>query len=282
MSYERFLHPLPTDPDIRYNDRDMICVNLIQSYIRLLNFVQRNMPDKFRLADNGIDRLDLRVMIFREVISNTLLHREYISSYTNKFLIFRDRVITENWTKPFQTGDIDINDWRTRTKNPLITKVFREMKWAEELGSGQKNIRKYAPLYFENTEIEIHSGEEFIFSITYRDPKEFEFADNISTSREQVRTKSGLSWEQVGIKLALSQGEIRTILETCISEKSLMEVITILHFSNRTKFRNKYIKPLISEGLLAMTVPNKPNSRLQKYYTTEKGKSLLLCQDGSN
>ena len=50
---------------------------LIQSYIRLLNFVQRNMPDKFRLADNGIDRLDLRVMIFREVISNTLLHREY-------------------------------------------------------------------------------------------------------------------------------------------------------------------------------------------------------------
>lgn len=96
MSYERFLHPLPTDPDIRYNDRDMICANLIQSYIRLLNFVQRNMPDKFRLADNGIDRLDLRVMIFREVISNTLLHREYISSYTNKFLIFRDRVITEN------------------------------------------------------------------------------------------------------------------------------------------------------------------------------------------
>lgn len=163
----------------------MICVNLIQSYIRLLNFVQRNMPDKFRL--------DLRIMIFREVISNTLLHREYISSYTNKFLIFRDRVMTENWTKPFQTGDIDINDWHTRTKNPLITKVFREMKWAEELGSGQKNIRKYAPLYFENSEIEIHSGEEFVFSITYRDPKEFEFTENIPTSHRQVGTKSALS-----------------------------------------------------------------------------------------
>lgn len=32
---------------------------------------------------------------------------------------------------------------------------------------------------------------------------------------------------------------------------------------------------MIAEGLLAMTVPNKPNSRLQKYYTTEKGKALL-------
>ena len=86
MSYNRFLHPRPTDPDIRYNDRDMICVNLIQSYLRLLNFVQRNMPDKFRLAANGIDRLDLRVMIFREIISNALLckplHKSaYVKSY---------------------------------------------------------------------------------------------------------------------------------------------------------------------------------------------------------
>ena len=119
--------------------------------------------------------------------------------------------------------------------------MFREMKWAEELGSGQKNIRKYAPLYFENSEIEIHSGEELIFSITYRDPKEFEFAENTPTSREQVGTKSALSWDQVGTKLGLSQGGIRTILETCISEKSLMEVIALLHFSNRTKFRNKWL-----------------------------------------
>lgn len=200
MSYERFLHPLPTDPDIRYDDRDMICVNLIRSYLRLLNFVQRNMPDKFHLAENGIDRLDLRVMIFREIISNTLLHREYVSSYSSKFLIFKDRVITENWTKPFQTGNIDISDWRTRTKNPLITKVFREMKWAEELGSGQKNIRKYAPLYFDNSEIAIHSGEEFAFSITYRDPKEFEFIGNATASHQQVGTKLGLSRDQVGIK----------------------------------------------------------------------------------
>lgn len=46
-----------------------------------------------------------------------------------------------------------------------------------------KNIRKYVPLYFKNSEIEIHSGEEFVFSITYRDPEEFEFAENIPISR---------------------------------------------------------------------------------------------------
>ncbi len=42
-----------------------------------------------------------------------------------------------------------------------------------------------------------------------------------------------------------------------------------------------FIKPMVLEGLLAMTVPDKPNSRLQKYYTTEKGKSLLY-QDENN
>lgn len=183
----------------------MICINLIQSYLRLLSFVQRNMPDKFRLAENGIDRLDLRIMIFREIISNTLLHREYISSYSNKFLIFKDRVITENWTKPFQTGDIDISNWRTRTKNPLITKVFREMKWAEELGSGQKNIRKYAPLYFENAEIEIHSGEEFVFSITYRDPKDFEFIGDAPISHRQVIDKSAASYRKVRNRMEYTQ-----------------------------------------------------------------------------
>ena len=222
-------------------------------------------------------------MIFREVISNTLLHREYISSYTNKFLIFRDRVITENWTKPFQTGDIDINDWRTRTKNPLITKVFREMKWAEELGSGQKNIRKYAPLYFENTEIDIHSGEEFIFSITYRDPKEFEFAEDIPTSHRQVTDKSPVSREQIKDKLGIEWNILNSILSFCATEsRANSEIIVCVGFKDRATFMKKFIKPMIVEGLLAMTVPDKPNSRLQKYYTTEKGKSLLLCQDGSN
>mgnify|MGYP000128527676 CR=1 FL=1 len=102
------------------------------------------------------------------------------------------------------------------------------------------------------------------------------------TSQNQVSTKSALSWHQVGTKLALSQKDIKTILETCLPENTLTQIIALFNFSDRTKFKRKYINPLISEGLLAMTVPDKPNSRLQNYYTTEKGKSLLLCQDGNN
>jgi len=167
MSYTRFLKPLPTDPDVRYNDRDMVCVNLIESYIRLMNFIERNMPDVFALDERGINRLDLRNMLFREIVSNLLLHREFASTFSSKLLIFSDRVITENWTKPMQIGSVTLETLETHTKNPLITKVFREMKWAEELGSGKKNIRKYAPLYYDKYKIEIQNNEKFIFSITY-------------------------------------------------------------------------------------------------------------------
>jgi hypothetical protein len=46
-------------------------------------------------------------------------------------------------------------------------------------------------------------------------------------------------------------------------------------WKNASKFKEKYINPLIAEGLADMTVPNKPTSPNQKYCLTEKGKGLL-------
>ncbi|MFZ2398417.1 MAG: hypothetical protein WAW31_07105 [Smithella sp.] len=45
--------------------------------------------------------------------------------------------------------------------------------------------------------------------------------------------------------------------------------------TNRTKFREQVLKPLLEEGLLIMTIPDKPTSSIQKYRLTEKGKAVL-------
>lgn len=45
--------------------------------------------------------------------------------------------------------------------------------------------------------------------------------------------------------------------------------------TNRTKFRDQVLRPLLEEGLLVMTVPDKPTSSIQKYRITDKGKSIL-------
>jgi len=56
----------------RYDDRDDIRVNLLESHDRLMNFVSKHLNDNFYLE--GDRRISLRDKIFREVVSNLLIH----------------------------------------------------------------------------------------------------------------------------------------------------------------------------------------------------------------
>ncbi len=49
----------------------------------------------------------------------------------------------------------------------------------------------------------------------------------------------------------------------------------VFNWSNRTKFRHKFINPLLVLELLQMTIPDKPKSSNQKYIIAKKGKMLL-------
>ena len=69
----------------RYDDREVIKTNLIDSNNMLIEFGKKNLPDKFFL-DDTINK-SLRNTIVREMVSNTLMHREFSISYTAKFAI---------------------------------------------------------------------------------------------------------------------------------------------------------------------------------------------------
>jgi DNA-binding PadR family transcriptional regulator len=45
--------------------------------------------------------------------------------------------------------------------------------------------------------------------------------------------------------------------------------------TNRTKFRDQVLKPLIEAGFIEMTVPDKPRSSKQRYRTTPAGHAFL-------
>ena len=51
-----------------------------------------------------------------------------------------------------------------------------------------------------------------------------------------------------------------------------------LQRSNRTKFRDHVLKPLMENGWIEMTIPDKPRSSKQKYRLTALGKSILENQ----
>ena len=80
--------------------------------------------------------------------------------------------------------------------------------------------------------------------------------------------------EPTGTKLALSRHQVQ-VLEFASEHRFFAEITDLVGVTDGTKFRNKYLKPLLNAGLLAMTVPDKPRSSKQQYVTTAAGKEAL-------
>ena len=60
------------------------------------------------------------------------------------------------------------------------------------------------------------------------------------------------------------------ILLSALGEKELsaVELMKALSLSHRPTFRTNYLNPALESGLIERTIPDKPNSRLQKYRRT--------------
>ena len=78
----------------RYDDRVMVTTNLIDAYGQLIEFINKHTLDKFFLI--GDQSVSVRSRIARELVSNSLVHREYTSVFPAKIVIERDKIVTEN------------------------------------------------------------------------------------------------------------------------------------------------------------------------------------------
>lgn len=137
----------------RYDDRDVIITNLLESHDRLIAFGKKHLNDLFVME--GIQSISARDKILREIVSNSLAHRDYANAYVAKFVIERDRIFTENSNRPHGFGNLNFTSFEPFPKNLPISKAFREIGLADELDSGMRNTYKYSKLY---------SGAEPIFS----------------------------------------------------------------------------------------------------------------------
>ena len=73
----------------------------------------------------------------------------------------------------------------------------------------------------------------------------------------------------LGTKEGLSQDHLK-ILKNCKNESSAIELMEILNRTNKSKFKNAIINPLIENGYFELTNPDKPKSPTQKYRLTNK------------
>jgi len=72
-----------------------------------------------------------------------------------------------------------------------------------------------------------------------------------------------------GTKKGLSKDHLR-ILRNCKNESSAIELMEILNRTNKSKFKNIIINPLVENGFFELTNPDKPKSPTQKYRLTSK------------
>jgi ATP-dependent DNA helicase RecG len=147
----------------RYDDRLYIQTNLIDAYEQLMSFVAKHLPDKF--YTEGDQRRSLRTAIFREIVANIIVHREYTNAQPTTFVIYADKVETENANNPHGTGNISIDDFSPFPKNPLIAKFFIQLGRVDELGSGVINVNKFIKEYSGQDNPTFIEGKTFKMTI---------------------------------------------------------------------------------------------------------------------
>lgn len=71
--------------------------------------------------------------------------------------------------------------------------------------------------------------------------------------------------EKVTKSATKSTETMNEVLAFCTQERSLTEIMAHLGLKHRNNGKSRYVDPLIEGGFLEMTIPEKPNSRNQKY-----------------
>jgi len=143
----------------RYDDREYIQTNLVEAYEQLMAFVGRSFPDKFYMERD--QRVSLRTKIFREVVANMIVHREYTNAHPCSFIIYTDRVETENANNPHGHGPIDPDNFAPFPKNPAIAKFFIQLGRVDELGSGVMNVNRLIKEYSDKGKVQFIEGVTF-------------------------------------------------------------------------------------------------------------------------
>ena len=179
----------------------------------------------------------------REAIINAIVHNDYTSEVPPKFEFFDDRIeITSFGSLPQGMTESEFFEGYSVPRNKELMRVFRDLDLVEHLGSGVPRIlRSYGKECFKFTE---------------------NFLRMTFPAYEQVT-------EQV-------TEQVKELVRIMNKEMDRQEIQAKLGLSHRENFRSNYLKPALEQEFIEMTIPDKPNSSLQKYRLTVLGKQLKV------
>ena len=228
----------------RYDDRLTIRTNLLDAYEQMMGFVEKHLNDPFYLE--GDVSISLRERIFREAISNIIAHREYRDATPARLIIYKDRVVLDNPSIQYFHRPLTPDNLKSHPKNPTLCQFLIQLGLFDELGSGVINIHKYLPHYANGAQpefLDLPEGFQLVLPL-----------------KEKVTPQV--------------TPQVKDLIRVLNGEMSRVQIMEKMKLKDREHFRENYLQEAIRKDLIQYTIPEKPNSRLQKYRLTEKGKTL--------
>ncbi|MBN2851566.1 MAG: putative DNA binding domain-containing protein [Clostridia bacterium] len=211
-----------------------------------VDFVRRNGRVKTIIDDEGkrLDKPEFPTKAVREAILNALVHRDYsihTESVPIRIVMYSNRMEIVNSGGLYGNISIDsLGKVRPDTRNVTLANILELMSITENRYSGIPTIRKeFKKANLPEPVFLVKRGE---FIVVFKNTFETE---NVNFKNKDLPTK---------------------LIEFCSVPRTREELIKFTGFSQYYTM-SKIIKPLVNEGKIGLTMPDKPKSQYQKYFT---------------
>jgi len=224
--------------------------NLYDFYFKIYARVTSDIKTPFKLK-NGFDRIDDTPMheAIREAVTNALVHSNY---YERRGLVieksFKEITISNPGSMRISVDEA-VSGGVSDTRNQTLMKMFALILIGERAGSGLYGIHA---VWEENKLSRPVLIEQF-------NP------DRVVLKLQIETEKSAADKNTTTVTTTVATTD--KIMEFCSVPRSRTEIQEFLEMKNKNHFLKTYLTPLLEKGKIVMTIPDKPNSRNQKYKT---------------
>jgi len=230
---------------------------------------------------NDIPHILFDKLLFEEAVINAFVHNRWLDGNAPMFTAFQDRIeiLSRGNLPPKQTLE-GFFAGESVPVNQALSDVFIKLHITEHTGRGIPRITEaYGKdvIRFNENSIVVTVPFERLGQEIYGDGQVIPpVSDEIPLVNRQIPQVEG----EIPQVIPQVKGEIPQvipqvnvpvedkILNFCITAKSMLEIANHLGIKDRKTVR-RYLSPLIEQGRIARTIPDKPNSRLQKYMTIQ-------------
>ena len=213
--------------------------------------------------------------VVAEAIVNAVAHRDYTSTGSIQVMLFSDRL--EIWSpgelRPPMTLARLTKPHPSFPVNPLITEPLYLSKYIEKAGSGTLDMLKLCrSAGLRPPEFRMDVG---CFIVTIHRKSRVGTGEVIESQPELLPESKAQVEAQVEAQVIFTELELRMLLSCREESRSGQELLNVAGYTTRTGNFKRSLEKLLQAALMEMTIPDRPNSRLQKYRLTAKGKAVL-------